>query len=148
LLERQFVPGGGYGYGPYHPPFPPHFPRRRFIPFFFLFPFFSPGFPFRDDDERSGSTFIHHHAREGETLDRLAQTYNCPRPILEAMNPHIPHPSALSPGMVVYVPRLDKMVCHRMYMEQEEHEGAALQPGYAWPMTGAFAGGVPAYPGL
>lgn len=144
-MDRQFFPGGGFGPGPFHPPF--FIPRRRFIPFFFISPFVFP-FPFRENDERSGMHHIQHHVKEGETYDTLAQMYNCPRPILEAMNPHIPHPYALAPGMVVHVPRLDKMVCHRMYMEQEVYDGVAAHPGYGASMAMPYMGTAPIYPGL
>ncbi len=81
---------------------------------------------------------MHHICKEGETLDQLAQRYNCPRPILEAMNPHLQHPHALMPGSVVYVPRLDKMVCHKMYWEQEV-AGTDVQYGQV-PLPMSFHG--------
>jgi len=135
-MDRAFVPGGGFGPGPQFSPFHhPFFPRRRFFPFFFISPFFFPFF--RDDEERS-EHYMHHICKEGETLDQLAQRYNCPRPILEAMNPHLQHPHALMPGSVVYVPRLDKMVCHKMYWEQEV-AGTDVQYGQV-PLPMSFHG--------
>jgi len=80
-----------------------------------------------------------HHCKEGETLDSLAKTYNCPRPILEAMNPHIQHPHYLTAGTVVHIPRLDQMVCYKLYLEQEVYDERAAYPGYAAPMTGPYA---------
>jgi hypothetical protein len=132
-MERAFFPGAGFGPGPFFNPF--FVPRRQFFPFFFLSPF---GFPFfRGEDDRDGMYHMKHHCKEGDTLDSLAQTYNCPRPILEAMNPHIQHPHYLAAGTVVHIPRLDQMVCHKLYLEQEVYDERAAYPGYADPKTGS-----------
>lgn len=143
-MERAFFPGAGFGPGPFFNPF--FFPQRRFFPFFFLSPF---GFPFfRAEDDRDGMYHIKHHCKEGETLDSLAKTYNCPRPILEAMNPHIQHPHYLTAGTVVHVPRLDQMACYKLYMEQPVYDGRSAYPGCAAPMTGPYADGAnPAHQG-
>lgn len=45
----------------------------------------------------------------------------------------------LMPGSVVYVPRLDKMICYRLYWEQEVSEAGAASPGYV-SMPAPYAG--------
>jgi hypothetical protein len=123
---------GGFNYGglghfgvPHHPFF---FPRRRFVPFFFLSPFFFPFF--REETDRDGTYYAQHHCKEGDTMGSLAQQYNVPQPILEAMNPHLQNPNALVSGTVTYIPRLDKMYCHKMYMEQDATANNAVPPQY------------------
>ncbi|MEF3302023.1 LysM peptidoglycan-binding domain-containing protein [Paenibacillus sp. GYB003] len=117
-MERAF------GFGPFFNPF--FFPRR-FVPFFFFSPFFfSPFlFPFRDENEQR-DLFYTHACREGDTMEKLAGMYNVPIPVLEAVNPHLQSPAALTPGACVYVPRMDKLYCQKMYMEQEH----AVSPAY------------------
>ncbi|WP_216624437.1 LysM peptidoglycan-binding domain-containing protein [Paenibacillus foliorum] len=120
---------GGFGHfgGPFINPF---FPRRRFFPFFFLSPFFFPFF--RGEDDRDGTYFAQHQCIEGDTLGTLAQRYNVPQPILEAMNPHIQDPNALMPNSITYIPRLHMMYCHKMYLEQEapaSRGDPAMYPG-------------------
>lgn len=129
-MNRAFgFPYGGFGgFGPFGPAYP-FFPRRRLFPFFFLSPFYFPFF--RGEDDRDGTYFTHHTCQEGDTFGTLASQYNVPRPILEAMNPHIQQPETLSPGTTAYIPRLDQMHCHKMYVEQEV----------------PFTGSVPAYGG-
>lgn len=118
-MERHFgFPFGGFGHPTFFNPFfnPFFFPRRRFFPFFF----FSPFFPFfRGEEDRDGTFFMHHQCKEGETLESLAQAYNVPRPVLEVTNSHIQNLTVIAPGSIVYIPRMDKMYCHKMYLEQE-----------------------------
>lgn len=137
-MDRQFFPFGGF-----HPFF---FPRRRFFPFFFLSPFFFPFF--RGEDDRDGMYYAQHQCKDGESMGTLAQMYNCPRQILEAVNPHIPNPDALMPGSTVYIPRLDRMYCQKVYFEQEVPE-SAVSPYASWapnmqPYTAAspYTGGM------
>ncbi|WP_223067372.1 LysM peptidoglycan-binding domain-containing protein [Paenibacillus caui] len=143
-MEQPFFPGRAFGPGPFFSPFfhPFFFPRRRFFPFFFISPFFFPFF--RGEETRDGMYYKQHQCKDGDTFGSLAQMYNCPQPILEAMNPHIQDPSALMPGNIVNIPRLDKMYCHKMYLEQEASQTDAY-PGSTAPMTSPY-GGMPAYP--
>jgi len=80
-----------------------------------------------------------HSSRDGETLGTLAQMYNCPQPILEAMNPHIQNPYALAAGTMVHIPRLDKMYCHKMYLEQEAPDNVPLSQMTQMPSVGQMA---------
>ncbi|WP_207953016.1 LysM peptidoglycan-binding domain-containing protein [Paenibacillus agricola] len=128
-MDRAYGYGG---FGQFGAPFNPYFfPRRRFVPFFFLSPFFFPFF--RGEEDRDGTYFAKHQCMHGDTMGALAQQYNVPQPILEAMNPHIQNPKALEPGSITYIPRMDKMYCHRMYIEQEgqEHQGATPSPQHS-----------------
>ncbi|MNI22846.1 hypothetical protein D3C73_764100 [compost metagenome] len=61
-------------------------------------------------------------------MGALAQKYNVPQPILEAMNPHIQNPETLAPGSITYIPRLYKMNCHKMYLEHGAAENEANSP--------------------
>ncbi|MDF2716746.1 MAG: hypothetical protein K0R28_3671 [Paenibacillus sp.] len=152
-MDRQFgVPFGGFGHQPFFNPF--FFPRRRFFPFFFFSPFFFPFFGgFRGEEDRDGTYYMQHTCCEGDTMEKLAQTYNVPGPVLEAVNPHIQGPYSMTPGTVVHIPRMDKMFCQKMYLEQEVPETttapysqypqqqypsfsaqpAAAHPGYTYP---------------
>ncbi|MDF2721216.1 MAG: LysM protein [Paenibacillus sp.] len=116
-MDRHFGPHGGFGFG--HPHFfnPFFFPQRRFVPFFFFSPFFFPFF--REGDDRHGSMVMQHTCGEGDTMEKVAQTYNVPVPILEAMNPHMQSPYSMTPGTVMQIPRMDKMYCQKMYVEQD-----------------------------
>ncbi|WP_199622624.1 LysM peptidoglycan-binding domain-containing protein [Paenibacillus alkalitolerans] len=115
---------GGFPFGGFGGFSPFFFGGRRFFPSFFLSPFTFPFF--RGEDDRNSMYYAQHQVREGETMDVLAATYNVPRPILEAMNTHIQNPHLLAPGTVVYIPRLDRMYCKMMLMEQESsHMGMA-----------------------
>ncbi|MDR6551664.1 LysM domain-containing protein [Paenibacillus qinlingensis] len=125
---------GGFGYPQYGfggPFYNPYFPRRRLLPYFFLSPF---AFPFfiRGEDDRDGTYYAQHQCVEGDSMVKLAQKYNVPQPILEAMNPHIQQPDSLTPGNITYIPRLYKMHCHKMYLEHEVPEGASV-PMYTAP---------------
>jgi spore germination protein YaaH len=108
-MDRQFF-GSPFFFNPFF------FPRRRrLFPFFFFFPFTF--FPFfREGEERDGMYYVH-TCQEGETMTKLAKKYNVPQPILETINPHLQNPAAFSPGETIYVPRMDKMYCQTMYME-------------------------------
>ncbi len=144
-MERQFgfgFPFGGFG-----------------SPFFFLSPFFFPFFfPFfRGEGERNGAYYTQHECQEGDTMRKLAKRYNVPQPILEAMNPHVQNPTTLTPGENVYIPRMDKMYCQTMYMEQETagahmpypmHPNQQMMPPTYMPSTPYPGGpqGMP-YPG-
>jgi spore germination protein YaaH len=105
-MDRQFFFGSPF-----------FFPRRRLFPFFFFFPFFFPFF--RGEEDRDGMYYTH-TCGEGDTMRKLAKKYNVPQPVLEAMNQHIQNPAALRPRETVYVPRMDKMYCQKMYMEEGE----------------------------
>lgn len=141
--NRAFFPGGGFGpgFGPGFFPgagfggpfFNPFFFPRRFFPFFFLSPFRFPFF--RGEEDRDGQYYAQHSCQEGETLRNLAQMYNCPQPILEAMNPHLQNPHALATGTVVQIPRLDTMFCHKMFMEQGAPDNAPLSQMAPMPMA-------------
>lgn len=124
--------GHPFGFGGFGSPFfNPFFFPRRFSPFFFLSPF---SFPFfRGEDDRDGEYFTEHQCTHGDTMIVLAQKYNVPRPVLEAMNPHIQNPNVLTAGIIVYIPRMDKMFCHKMYLEHEM-SGPSQQ---TMPYTGA-----------
>ncbi|SDN05447.1 LysM domain-containing protein [Paenibacillus sp. yr247] len=140
-MERAF---GGFGqptfFNPFFTPFvnPFIFPRRRFIPFFFLSPFFFPFF--RGEDDRDGTYFSQHTIKDGDTMGKLAQTYNVPGPILEVVNPHIQNLNVLAPGSIIYIPRMDKMYCHKMYLEQEAPETGAPSPMYPTQQTMPYTG--------
>ncbi len=130
----------------FNPFFSPFFFQRRFFPFFFLSPFFSPFFPFyREGDDRDGMYYAQHRCQAGDTVSGLAQRYNVPAPILEAMNPHIPNPHALTAGTVVGIPRMDKMFCSRMYAEQGP-AGTAQYPTTQFPQQTMSHTGVPYMP--
>lgn len=153
-MDRQFgLPfGGGFGFG--HQPFfnPFFFPRRRFVPFFFFSPFFFPFF--RAEEDRDGTYFMQHAYCDGDTMESLAQAYNVPVPVLEAVNPQLQQPNALPPGSIVHIPRMDKMHCQKMFMEQEVPESAGAYPqfpqqpfpAYSQQPSAAYPGY--AYPGL
>lgn len=125
-MERQFGFGSPFFFNPFF------FPRRRFFPFFFISPFFFPFF--REGDERDGM-YSQHECVEGDTMRKLAKKYNVPQPILETMNPHLQNPSALSPGNVVNIPRLDKMYCQTLYMEQQTPASPMPYPAQGQQMT-------------
>ncbi|MBJ6362742.1 LysM peptidoglycan-binding domain-containing protein [Paenibacillus sp. GCM10012307] len=129
FASRAFVPGAGPFF---HPSF---FPRPRFFPFFFLSPFF---FPFFRDGQHQHDLYAQHSSKEGENLASLARQYNCPLPILEAMNPHIQNPAALQ-GAVVNIPRLDNMYCHKMYLEERVEDGSQTAPASVSPANVAPA---------
>lgn len=131
-MERQF----------FTPFFNPFFFRPRFFPFFFISPFHRPFFHHRDEDERDGN-FIHHECEHGDTLESLAERYNVPQPMLTELNTHLQNPSFLNPGDTMYIPRLNRMHCQRMYMADESqshmHPGQMLQqpyPGMQQPYPG------------
>ncbi|CAG7650141.1 LysM domain-containing protein [Paenibacillus allorhizosphaerae] len=148
-MDRAFFPFGGFGpfgfgpFGGFGAPF--FFPGRSFFPFFTLSPFFFPFF--RGEEDRDGTYYAQHHCQEGDSYERLADMYNVPQPILETMNPHIEHPQALSPGHIVYIPRLNKMYCHKMYLEQETAGAENAAPMYTSPMQAApYPMQIPQYP--
>lgn len=111
------------GFAPFYGPF--GFPRRRLFPFFFFSPY---RFPFFRDDERNEEYYSRHHCKKGETMESLAEMYNVPRPVLEAVNPHIANPAALAPGSTVHVPRMNRMYCQRMFAELEAAPSAGPIP--------------------
>lgn len=137
-MEQQFFPSrgfgpsdgfGSFGFNPLFGGFgAPFFPQRRFLAFFMISPFF---FPFRGEDDRDGTYFAQHHCQEEDSYEKLAKLYNVPKPILETMNPQIQHPGVLSPGNVVYIPRLDKMYCYKMHLEQEVPGPQGVSPMHA-----------------
>ncbi|WP_202916173.1 LysM domain-containing protein [Paenibacillus mesophilus] len=144
-MDRQFgVPFGGFGFNPFF------FPRRRFVPFFFFSPFFFPFFPFREGvEDRDGTYYKQHTWSDGDTMEQLAQTYNVPGPVLEAVNPHIQAPYQPAAGTVVHIPRMDKMFCQKMYVEQDVPEAAPYSqyPQQQYPSYAAQpAAAYPAYP--
>ncbi|MCR8634555.1 hypothetical protein [Paenibacillus radicis (ex Xue et al. 2023)] len=113
-MERAFG-HGGFGHGGFdHFEHPAFIPQRRFTPYFFLSPFF-----FRGNNDTNGTFFTQHQCNEGDTIGTLAEMYNVPQPILETMNPHIQNSEYLAPGSIANIPRLDKMYCHKMFMEQD-----------------------------
>ncbi|SFK98147.1 hypothetical protein SAMN03159341_102529 [Paenibacillus sp. 1_12] len=123
--DRAFELGGfsGFGGGFGHTPLFNPFFRQQSVPFFFLSPSFFPSY--RGEDDRDGNYYAQHQCQEGENMENVAQMYNVPQPILEAMNPHIQNPNDIAPGSTAYIPRLDKMNCHTMYMQQEVPANAA-----------------------
>jgi hypothetical protein len=136
-MERQFGLGhhfGGFG-SPFFGGFGSPFFRPRFFPFFFFSPFFfNPFFPFRGEGDRDGM-YHNHQCKEGDSMGTLAETYNVPQPILETVNPQIQNPAVLNPGETIYVPRMHKMYCKKMYMEEESPGMYPTQQ--AMPYTGA-----------
>ncbi|MFC9707655.1 LysM peptidoglycan-binding domain-containing protein [Paenibacillus sp. JNUCC31] len=111
-MDRGF--GGGFG-RPFFRPFPhPFFPRRFLFPFFFFSPFF---FPFFRDGNSDDMLFAQHSCHPGDTLASIGHKYNMPHSILEEANPHLANPSQLSPGEIVYIPRISNMMCQKTYSE-------------------------------
>ncbi|WP_161631218.1 LysM peptidoglycan-binding domain-containing protein [Paenibacillus pinihumi] len=133
--SRAFVPGAGPFFNPFF------FPRPRFFPFFFLSPFFFPFF--RDGNVRDDQYYAQHQCKEGDTLESLARMYNCPQPILEAMNPHIQNPAQVQ-GTTVNIPRLDKMYCHKMYLEEKAEVNSQVSPANVAPVNMAPMNVAPA----
>lgn len=138
-MNRQafFNPFFGPGFFPFFGPF--GFPRRRFFPFFFFSPF---RFPFFRDEARNGDYYTPHHCKMGDTMESLAEMYNVPRPVLEAVNPHIQNPAALVAGSTIHVPRMNRMFCQRMYAEFESAPNTGhipMQSTAPW-MTPAVGG--------
>ncbi|RED64765.1 LysM peptidoglycan-binding domain-containing protein [Cohnella lupini] len=137
-MDRGFFPGGGFGGGfggggfggggfggggfggggfgrPFFRPFPsPYFANRFLYPSFFFSPFF---FPFIRDEAANDTLFAQHQARPGDTMATVGYQYNMPHTILEEANPQLAAKSQLSPGDVVYVPRISNMMCQKHYME-------------------------------
>lgn len=102
--------------------FPPFFPQRRFFPIFFISPLL---FPFARDGEIRDEVYAQHPVKEGDSAEKIASMYNIPQSIMELTNPHIQNFQALPPGSTVYIPRMDKMYCQKMYLEQEVQEPVA-----------------------
>lgn len=105
--------------------------RPRLLPFFSLSPFSFPSF--RGEDDLDGNYYAQHLSQEGESMEQIAQMYNVPQPILEAMNPHIQNPNDIAPGSTAYIPRLDKMHCQTMYVQQEVPVNAAQPASFREP---------------
>ena len=146
-MDRQFPPFGGFGFHPFFRPFfNPFFPRRFLFPFFSISPFFFPFF--RDGDDPQDSCYAQHQAQEGDTLEKVAYSYNIPHPILEEANPHIGNPNQLRAGETVYIPRISNLHCQKTYMERDMPETGVTKPMYHGQQTMPYTG-IPyqAYPG-
>ncbi|WP_051620996.1 LysM peptidoglycan-binding domain-containing protein [Paenibacillus sp. UNC451MF] len=125
--QRAFgFPHGGFFPPPFFNPF--FFPRRRFFPFFFISPFFFPFFRGEEGEGRNPNLYAQHHCQVGDSMQSLARAYNVPKPILEAVNSHLPTTNELAPGSVVNIPRMDNMYCHKMYLEKEMSPNEAISP--------------------